>query len=54
MTINTINASSRQTKESIRNGTGFPAIEYKTEPNGGATRHPNEIKAKAIPRAAEP
>lgn len=53
ITIKTAIASAKQTNDRIRKGTGFPASEYNTEPNGGATRHPNEMKAKAIPSAAD-
>ena len=31
----------------------FPQKSYRIPPNGGATRHPNEMKAKAMPRALE-
>ena len=43
--------SNRQTKASIMNGTGFPQNSYKNPPNGGATKQPKLIKAKAMPKA---
>ena len=43
----------RQTNASITKGTGFPQNSYKNPPKGGATRHPKDIKARAIPRALD-
>lgn len=51
--MNTMKASRSDTKLSIRNGTDFPNSEKSTEPNGGAIKQPNEMKANAIPSAAD-
>lgn len=51
MTKNSKAASKSAKKASSTNGTLRPVYSYKTPPNGGATRLPNEMNASAMPSA---
>ena len=47
------NPSRRHTKARIMKGTGLPQNSYRKPPKGGATKHPKDMNARAIPRALD-